>query len=71
MQIIALGHWFHAGKSQKDIALVRIEEEVKVIFGNVPLKETLAHGFFTFLPLDANKFQLVLAFHETNRNDDV
>lgn len=71
MKIIALGHWFHAGQSQKDIALVSIEEECKVVFGNVPLTEAFAHGFFTFLPLDANKFQLILAFHKTNTNDDV
>ena len=71
MQVIALGLWFDAGKSPENIAFVRIGQEFQVIFGNVPLIEVYAHGFFAFLPLGANKFQLLLGFHETNTNDEL
>ena len=70
MEVIALGLWFHDGKSQADMALVSLEGEPKVIFGDVPLDAQFAHGFLPYLPLLSGGFKLLLDSHYTNRNVD-
>ena len=59
MQVIALGLWFHDGKSETELVLVSTAGELKVIFGDVPLDAESAHGFFAFLLFQSGKFRLM------------